>query len=172
MSAKFLLAAHLAATGGRLTVTRSPDNIKQMRVSVATRPSQRIAVWLIAVPALLCQLFITQVHSFMGPLGWAPPQAPSAVGEAYAHALAMGALCTVPMEDSGKAKPDQRRGKSPDCPIYRSLPVFAVSLILHAIELVDPFADYSTDWPSIVDAARPDAPYLHSQARAPPPPNR
>jgi len=153
-------------------VTRSPDDIKQTRVSVAARQSQRSAVWLIAVPALLCQLFITQVHSFMGPLGWVVPQEPSAANEAYAHALAMGALCTVPKEDSGKAKPDQSRGKSQDCPIYRSLPVFAVSLISHAIELVESFAVYSTDWPSIADAVRADAPYLHSQARAPPPPDR
>jgi hypothetical protein len=152
-------------------MSRSPHRIGCKPVARAARRPNRAGV-LLAVGVLLFQLFVTQVHSFMGPLGWSDPAAnpmPSAdASQILAQAAAAQALCTVPGETSGKAVPGQPHGKSQECPIFQSLPLLSASLAAQPIELPPPSEFGPPLW--IARAETPLAVPLHLRppTRAPP----
>jgi hypothetical protein len=135
----------------------------------AKRRPRKTAAWL-TLAGLVFQLFTTQVHGFMGPLGWSEPGPSSAVDQAYAQALAADALCLAPTaEGRADGRSDQGLPHRDECPIFQSLAVVGVSLPAAAIVLpLPPPPEAQPALRLAADIAVPDPPHSRHRSRAPP----
>jgi hypothetical protein len=94
---------------------------------------RRRVAWL-AATALLFQLFVTQVHAFMGGEIWAPATGAAATGQP-----ADGAPVICHYDPGAPAAPsDHSTAQHPECPIYQSLPMVAAALAPGLVELPAP----------------------------------
>ncbi len=130
---------------------------------------RKAAAWL-AVVGLVFQLFITQLHGFMGPLGWSEPLPPSAADQAFAQAVAADALCLASTAEGGA---DRRSDPGPphrdECPIFQSLAVVGTSLPAAAILLpLPPPPEAQPALQLAADLAVPAPPHSRHRSRAPP----
>ena len=151
-------------------MARLPPKIRRMhrRRSANGRPRTTTA-WL-ALVGLVFQLFITQVHGFMGPFGWSIPSAAPDTEPAYAQAVAAEALCLSPVPEGGAAgRSDYGQRHRDECPIFQSLAIVGASLPAAAIEL--PPAPSPEARPALrlaADSAVPALPQSRHRSRAPP----
>jgi hypothetical protein len=152
-------------------VARAPREIRRRGRACPAAAPRRAVAWL-ALAGLVFQLFVTQLHSFMGPLGWSEPPPAAAGDAAYAQALASQALCLAPSQAAAgaaaKNTTDGSHSKPQDCPIYHSLPLVSASLLSQTIELPAPPRRDHVAWVAWVDRAARGALHLRPQPRAPP----
>ncbi len=100
---------------------------------------RRRVAWL-AATALLFQLFVTQVHAFMGGETWVPVTGVPATGTASTGPSADGAapvICHY-APGNGPAPSERSTAQHPECPIYQSLPMVAAALAPGLVELPAP----------------------------------
>jgi hypothetical protein len=126
------------------------------------KAARRRVAWL-AASALLFQLFITQVHAFMGGATWALDQAAASAAETAAPFICHFGL-------DGPAIPsDPATAHHPECPIYQSLPMVSAALAAGFVELPTPPA-YEAARASFVSDPSPRSASLglRPEPRAPP----
>ncbi|HLI13078.1 MAG TPA: hypothetical protein VKY65_15910 [Alphaproteobacteria bacterium] len=139
-------------------------------------------LWLVTA-SLALQLFITQVHAFMGELGWVgwPPSqgavstpAPRPGHGLHAHRpmqmqLAMAAHCEADATAASPADPHgPAPGKQPECPIFQSLHILSASLAPSAVELPPPLPQGRSIRVVITDVVAAVGICPRPQPRAPP----
>jgi hypothetical protein len=145
----------------------SRSRLRRKGVEAGTGPdlakvARRRIAWL-AASALLFQLFITQVHAFMGGATWALDQAAASAAETAAPFICH-------FGPDGPAVPsDPATAHHPECPIYQSLPMVSAALAVGFVELAAPPAyEAASDALSNDPSPRAASLGLRPEPRAPP----
>ena len=144
---------------------RNPVRAGERTRAARGRALKSRVAWL-AATALLFQLFITQVHAFMGEATWALDQA-AAQGLGPA-AFEPTAICHFgPSGPAGPASPHATQ--NPACPIFQILPIVSAALASSFVVLPPPPA-YTLATESVAEPSCPRAVSygLRPQPRAPP----
>jgi len=130
---------------------------------------RKTSTWL-AVAGFVFQLFITQLHSFMGPFGWSIPSGASDMDPAYVQAVAAETLCLTPVAEGGAAgHSDHGPPHRDECPIFPSLAIVGASLSAAAIELPPALSpEVQPTLPLAADIAVPAPLESRHRSRAPP----